>query len=307
MNMELKKRIYNAQCIGNVEPIEYMTPYPSIRSVIEGQIIKFSDKVIFHDLKITNSMFYSFIQQTSNWLQDIGLEPQQRIIIPKLRFPETEILLFSVWNMGCVAVLSSDSIHKRDKKRFMLRDLLNSGMNLFDEIKPYQNSYQVKYKPLLQEEALLTFEKKEGIRLSHYNLLINASGIQKGIGLKSKTRYYSELQPNSISWVIFNTILPIYSGCIYDSLNPKLTIGTSGNSFNIRQDLNNINEFSRTDIAICPENTACLSVGRKPIHLTNYKIEQGILKVKGHSVMMGYLQEESNISSFKENHLSLAI
>ena len=66
--MELKKRIYNAQCIGNVEPIEYMTPYPSIRSVIEGQIIKFSDKVIFQDLKITNSMFYSFIQQTSNWL-----------------------------------------------------------------------------------------------------------------------------------------------------------------------------------------------------------------------------------------------
>ena len=42
MKKELKERIYKAQCIGNVEPIEYMIPYPSMRSLIEGQNIKFS-------------------------------------------------------------------------------------------------------------------------------------------------------------------------------------------------------------------------------------------------------------------------
>ena len=37
---KIKKNIYNAQCIGNVEPIEFMIPYPSMCSLIEGQNIK---------------------------------------------------------------------------------------------------------------------------------------------------------------------------------------------------------------------------------------------------------------------------
>ena len=45
MKKSIKTRIYNAQCIGNVEPIEYMIPYPSMRSLIEGQTIKFSNEI----------------------------------------------------------------------------------------------------------------------------------------------------------------------------------------------------------------------------------------------------------------------
>lgn len=44
MSYDMKKEIYQAQCIGNVEPIEYMIPYPSMRSLIEGQNIKYSDR-----------------------------------------------------------------------------------------------------------------------------------------------------------------------------------------------------------------------------------------------------------------------
>ena len=46
MKNNLEERIYSAQTIGNVEPIEYMTPYPSIRSLIEGQTIKFGEQTI---------------------------------------------------------------------------------------------------------------------------------------------------------------------------------------------------------------------------------------------------------------------
>ena len=56
----MKKNIYQAQCIGNVEPIEYMIPYPSMRSLIEGQNIKFSKQLIFSSLSIifkTSSTF----------------------------------------------------------------------------------------------------------------------------------------------------------------------------------------------------------------------------------------------------------
>ena len=43
MELEIKNNIYKAQCIGNVEPIEYMIPYPSMRSLIEGQNIKYNN------------------------------------------------------------------------------------------------------------------------------------------------------------------------------------------------------------------------------------------------------------------------
>ena len=35
---DLKKLIYKAQCIGNVEPIEYMVPYPNLRALNEGKV-----------------------------------------------------------------------------------------------------------------------------------------------------------------------------------------------------------------------------------------------------------------------------
>ena len=50
MKTDIKTKIYSAQCIGNVEPIEYMTPYPSMRSLIEGQTIKFSDQKLMRFL-----------------------------------------------------------------------------------------------------------------------------------------------------------------------------------------------------------------------------------------------------------------
>ena len=79
MKKELKERIYKAQCIGNVEPIEYMIPYPSMRSLIEGQNIKFSQQVIFNNPQMTNLQFYEKIHQTAHWLDSIGFKPKDYI------------------------------------------------------------------------------------------------------------------------------------------------------------------------------------------------------------------------------------
>ena len=70
-----EKKIYKAQCIGNIEPIEYMIPYPSMRSLIEGQTIKFSEQIVIQEANITNEKFFSYVQQASNWLENIGLNP----------------------------------------------------------------------------------------------------------------------------------------------------------------------------------------------------------------------------------------
>ena len=133
METSLKNKIYNAQCIGNVEPIEYMTPYPSMRSLVEGQTIKFSDQIMMDESKITNKEFLSYIQQTSNWLESLGIEPKQRVIIPKLAYPQGEILLYGIWNLGASAVLPSDLSIDEVKKRSDTKHSITSKIDLFKE------------------------------------------------------------------------------------------------------------------------------------------------------------------------------
>ena len=306
MKKSIKTRIYNAQCIGNVEPIEYMIPYPSMRSLIEGQTIKFSNEILMEKLKITNHDFYSFVQQTSNWLDDLGIRPKSRLVLPQLKYPQTEILIYGIWNLGASAVLPSNLRINQIMDKSESQKLIPSDTNLFSKIKEYSKEYEPKYKPLLSDEAVLSFEKEAGVRLSHYNLLVNASGIQKALNLKSRTRIYCDIKNLSTSWVVFQVILPIYCGCIYDNLKPEVSFGTAGHDYILRNDLQNLNTFSKNDISISIENTAALSIGGKPIHLSSYDVYKNKIIIKGHSVMMGYINSQTNEESFKDSGLTLS-
>jgi len=307
MEIDIKNKIYQAQCIGNVEPIEYMIPYPSMRSLIEGQNIKYAEQVIIKDKNITNQTFFNYVQQTSHWLESLGLEPKDRMIIPELGYPQAEILLYGIWNLGAIGVLAVD-VDKNNIKDIVSPKLnIDAKTNLFEKIKEQPIDYKPKYKPLLDDEALLTFEKEDGIRLSHYNLLVNTNGIQKAIGLKSRTKVFCDLKPRSSAWVIFQVILPIYCGCIFDRSNAEITFGDSKNNYNLRNDINNIFEFAGNDIGLCPENTAALCIGSEPIHLTSYSKENTKIKIKGHSVMMGYLNALKNESSFNNEGLFISV
>jgi len=304
---DLEKQIYQAQCIGNVEPIEYMIPYPSMRSLIEGQNIKFSEQVIFEKLSITNLKFYELIQQTAHWLDSIGLKPKERIILTELDFPQTEILLFGIWHMGAIAVIPANESLGSVKKYCDTNLVIESGINLFDAIKNLPTSFDPKYKPLLDNEALVTFEKGVGIRLSHYNLLVNTNSIQKVINLKSRTRFSCNLKPVSSAWAVLKAILPIYCGCIFDTQNPEFTIGESDADFIIRKDLENLNDFGKNELAVCPENAAILTKGKEALHLTEFHIKESELEIHGHSVMMGYVDDALNEERFRKGAFFLNI
>ena len=306
MKTDIKTKIYNAQCIGNVEPIEYMTPYPSMRSLIEGQTIKFSDQIMNEISNITNQNFFDLVMQTSNWLQSIGIEPKQRVIVPELEHLECQILLFGIWNMGCSAVFTQGQSIENIDKRIVDAQTVRLNESLFDTIKTYSNKYLAKHKPLLSDEAVLSFEKESGIRLSHYNLLINVNGIEKAIGFESRTSFHCDLKTGSICWIIFQAILPLHCGLIYNNKNSKITIGESGKDYNLRRDLNNLSSFASNDIAICIENTAALSINGKPIHLSDYDMLNDGIRVRGHSVMMGYLDDEINNVAFENSGLKIS-
>ena len=299
--LKIKKNIYNAQCIGNVEPIEFMIPYPSMSSLIEGQNIKYSKQTIIEKPNITNLDFYNYIQRTANWLESIGAKPKQSIIIPKLNYPQSEILLYGIWQLGAIAVIKANLNNETIADQLDNPIFIRNNTNLFSEIKKFPEKFNPKYKPNLSEEALITFENSNGIKLSHYNLLVNANSIQKALNIKSRTKIYCNLEPESSAWVVFKAILPIYSGCIFDENNPDLSINTQDGDYLLRYDFKNLKNFSKNDIAICPENTAALSVGSHPVHLTDFFLSKSSLKVKGHSLMMGYLNQKLNKSNFRKD------
>ena len=108
MSSDIKKRIYRAQCIGNVEPIEHMVPYPNLRSLVDGQNIKYGEKMVYADLGLTSDKIYRLAQQTANWLIDKEVKPKDRVLIDKLPFPQTEILAFGIWTLGATIVITGD-------------------------------------------------------------------------------------------------------------------------------------------------------------------------------------------------------
>jgi len=66
-------------------------------------------------------------------------------------------------------------------------------------------------------------------------------------------------------------------------------------------------KFKHNQLAICSENTAALSMGRLPIHLTNLSLRQNEIAIQGHSVMIGYLDDKKNESSFRNESLYISI
>ena len=70
---DLQQRIYQAQCLGNVEPIEHMVPYPNLRALVDGQNVKYGKKMVYADLGLTSDKVYRLAQQTANWLISEGI------------------------------------------------------------------------------------------------------------------------------------------------------------------------------------------------------------------------------------------
>ena len=87
MSESVSDRIYNAQCLGNIEPVEYIVPYPNIFSLLEGENVKFGDNYLFLDQKITNNDFLILINQASNWFSEKKIGTKNRIVIEKIDFP----------------------------------------------------------------------------------------------------------------------------------------------------------------------------------------------------------------------------
>ena len=305
MSSDIKKRIYRAQCIGNVEPIEHMVPYPNLRSLVDGQNIKYGEKMVYADLNLTSDKIYRLAQQTANWLIDKEVKPKDRVLIDKLPFPQTEILAFGIWTLGATIVITGDENLVEAEEAIFPTKTINIETDYFEKIKSFPENYDPTIKPLLQHEAMIYWNKGKGIRLSHYNLLVNANGIQHAIDLFENQTYHVNLEPNSTAWVILQAILPLYTGAPLTANNPDMTIGINKGDYKICFEWDSLEETSPPSLYVCNENTAFLSMNKSPIHLSAFDNDTNPTKISGHSVMMGYIDNKLNEKAYLKDSLKI--
>ena len=305
MSSDIKKRIYRAQCIGNVEPIEHMVPYPNLRSLVDGQNIKYGEKMVYADLGLTSDKIYRLAQQTANWLIDKEVKPKDRILIDKLPFPQTEILAFGIWTIGATIVITGDENLVEAEEAISPTKTINIETDYFEKIKSFPENHDPTFKPLLQHEAMIFWNKGKGIRLSHYNLLVNANGIQHAIDLFENQTYHVNLEPNSTAWVILQAILPLYTGAPLTANNPDMTIGINKGDYKICFEWDSLEETSPPSLYVCNENTAFLSMNKSPIHLSAFDNDTNPTKISGHSVMMGYIDNKLNEKAYLKDSLKI--
>ena len=141
--------------------------------------------------------------------------------------------------------------------------------------------------------------------LSHYGLLVNANGLQKLLSLKQQQSFFCDIKPKTSFWVVLCAILPIYAMTTFTSKSPSILLTYDNidikDGFKLREDWINIDNYEINELALCKENSAVLALNNNPIHLTNYKIIEDELWLKGHSLMNGYFEKDKMV--FKDNYL----
>jgi len=300
--------IYKAQCFGNVEPIEYMVPYPNLRSLAVGQCIKFSKKILYKELGITNGDFLISINKTANWLASQKIKKGDRVFVTNIQSPMMEILSYAIWSIGAVLVISNDeeleiTINKTNPKLVIDRITENVQRGINDHSDIYIETSTI----LLSAEALIYFNNKNGIRLSHYNLLINTYGIQKHLNILHKDILNIDIPINTSTGTVLKTILPLYSGTSISDKSANITFGTKSDAnYQVKFEWDKLCDTKPQSLYVLPEATAILAIGSTPNHVISITHEKGRFKINGHSVMTGYLDDNENNKLFKSGSLVLS-
>ena len=301
--MQPNNPIYKAQTIGNIEPIEYMIPYPSTQAIIEGQIIKYKNEKVFKDYGLTNIDFFKSIQRISSWLNDQGVLPKDKVVIDDNSFLNSILLLYGLWHIGAIAVFLEKENYS-PKKKLNVKCLDYSG-DLIKITESHSLHFIPKYKPLLNDDAVVVVSNDKTVFLSHYGLLVNANGLQKLLNLKQRQSFFCDIKPETSFWVVLCAILPIYAMVTFTSKSPSIILTYDDidikNGFKLRKDWVNLKNYRANELALCKENSAVFSLNNVPIHLTDYKIIEDELWLKGHSLMNRYLEEDKMV--FKDDYL----
>jgi hypothetical protein len=297
--------IYRAQCFGNVEPIEYMVPYYNLRSLAVGQCIKFSKSILFSDIGITNGEFLQSINKTANWLVTKGIGKNDRVLVSQIPSPMIEILSYAIWSVGAVLVIAENneiaSATEETNPKLIVDKFTEDDISLIDD---QSDDFIETSSTLLLDEALIYFNDRNGIRLSHYNLLINTYGVQKHLDILHTDILNIDIPLYNSAGIVLKTILPLYSGAAISDKSANITFSTKTTAdYQVKFKWTTLSDTKPQSLYILPEATAVLAIGNTPNHIISIVEEKESYKINGHSVMMGYLDDKKNKKVYKSNSL----
>ena len=308
--MNIRDRIYKAQCYGNVEPIEHMVPYPNIPALVEGETIKFSDRLLFPESGLTNGQFRSKVHQAAQWLNEMGIGHLDRIYLKPFPFPYTQILAYAIWYVGGSLVIGSNLTSGASLDNCNIKKTLSpNNIDITKEIQQHSTTFIQKVKPLLSDEACIVALNDRQIRLSHYHCLINVNGVMRGMKIDDSISFYTELEPATLPWIIFETLLPFYTGSVFSPKSPDIIIGDShsGGEVSFRLTSQWKPSFPDNECFVMPEAGGVLIIGNRPIHLMNVESSGKTISINGHGVMMGYLDEKLNGQHFIDDKFIISL
>ena len=297
--------IYKAQCYGNVEPIEYMVPYPNLRSLTVGQCIKFSNSILYKDIGMTNGVFYKSINKTANWLFKKEIGKNDKVFVTNIFSPMMEILSFAIWSVGAVLVIANekeiDIAINKTKPKLIIDKITEKEKSIIN--KQSEDFVEIS-NTLLLDEAVIYFNHGNGIRLSHYNLLINTYGVLRHLNILHKNVLKINVPLNTSAGIVLKTILPLYSGTSISEESANITFSAKSDAdYQVKFEWTNLSDTDPQSLYILPEATAILAIGKTPNHIMSIVEDKNIIKINGHSVMMGYIDAIKNDKVFKSGSL----
>jgi hypothetical protein len=297
--------IYKAQCFGNVEPIEYMVPYPNLRALAVGQCIKFSNSILYKDLGLTNNSFLKSINKYTNWLSSKGIIKNDRVFVRNVPSPTMEIISYAIWSIGAVLVISNenevDLAISKTKPKLIIDRLTDNEKSIINE---QSDEYIEISNTLLLDEAVIYFNDGNGIRLSHYNLLINTYGIQRHLDILHKDILNIDIPQNTTAGIVLKTILPLYTGTSISDKSANITFNTKSDAdYQVKFEWKDLIDTNPQSLYVLSETTGILAFGSTPNHIISIYDRKDSFAINGHSVMMGYLDDNKNTNVFKSGSL----
>lgn len=301
----LSERIYQAQCFGNVEPIEHMVAYPNLSSLVEGATIKYSRETCFPDWEISNASFQDQVVLAARWLQEQGCKPGDRIQFDEVQEPTAHFLAFATWLIGASLVLTHSPLPSEPDQPDNIKTITGPTDLVVSPPGPFQPTAV----PLLGDEACFVLTRPAPVRLSHYQLLVNVNGLCSGIPVDPDNRIHAHEPLFTLSWLLTSVLLPFYARCSFTVQDPDITFNAprakGEKSLTITSEWKNA--FLPHELYLRPETGGVLCIGGDPIHLMRMTVSAEYLAISGHGVMMGYWPEERNETVFKDHRCYISL
>ncbi|MBH31137.1 MAG: hypothetical protein CMG71_03995 [Candidatus Marinimicrobia bacterium] len=208
MDADLRTNIESAQSIRGIPPSEIMTPYPSIRSLLDSQVRRYGDRTYLYwrengeNLDISFGAFFDRVSQCANYLRKEKVAFGDTVALTGKGPYRSLIELFGIWAVGGTANINGkDSPFPSESNRF--DDALAEEHKVAD----------VGKKSKLADDCLIL---KNGngrtFVLSHYNLIVSGMAIAEKLQFNDKDTLSADGE--RIDLLTIATVMTgLYTGC----------------------------------------------------------------------------------------------